>query len=255
MNTLLLSFSNGFLTPSKRFSDRSFGDSYELAKQLFEEHKHYLVSEKPNRSASKLDLEALYVNIQTNLKTKGRSPYVNPSGLSTSDIDQAWHRLEEADSAKGSALRDHMFKFIKESKATLTEQQLSEFQETFKHFDHDGDGLLDRLEFKACLASLSIPFKDDAAYEATFKQVSGGTNGITFNQFVEYMTEVVADRDTPESIKLAFRSLANNQDSISSTDLRVPPLKNDEVDYLINKMHVAHDKYYDYVAFTDQAFK
>jgi len=238
-----------------QFAGRSFGNSYDQAKQHFEEHKNYLTTEKPNRSAIKLDLEALFVNIQTNLKTKGRSAYAVPSGLSTNDIDALWSQLEQAENARGSALRGNMFSYVSDTKASLSDTQLREFQDTFKHFDHDGDGLLDRLEFKACLASLSIPFKDDAAYEQVFKSVSGGANGINFQQFVDYMTDIVADRDTPESIKAAFRTLANNNDAISSADLRVPPLKNDEVEFLIGKMSVAHDKYYDYVAFTDKAFQ
>ena len=34
-----------------------------------------------------------------------------------------------------------------------------EFRQTFDHFDHNKNDSLDKLEFRACLASLSIPFK------------------------------------------------------------------------------------------------
>jgi hypothetical protein len=51
-------------------------------------------SEKPHKAAQKLDLEALFANIQTKLTVYGRAPYQVPSGLSAEDIDAAWDRLE-----------------------------------------------------------------------------------------------------------------------------------------------------------------
>jgi len=74
---------------TQAMQDRHFGESLDAAKDLFEAHKKYLCSEKPPKAAQKLDLEALYANIQTKLTVYGRSAYNVPNGKSTSDIDAA----------------------------------------------------------------------------------------------------------------------------------------------------------------------
>jgi hypothetical protein len=42
--------------------------------------------------------------------------------------------------------------------SNITPEKLAEFKETFKHFDKDNSGLLDKLELKACLQSLGQNF-------------------------------------------------------------------------------------------------
>lgn len=68
--------------------------------------------------------------------------------------------------------------------------------------------------------------KDEQEYERVFNQVSQGNSTINFEQFVAYLTEVVADKDTAESIKQAFKTLANGQvlhfSSLSLSLLHLP---------------------------------
>ncbi len=42
--------------------------------------------------------------------------------------------------------------------SNITPEKLEEFKQTFHHFDKDGSGFLDKLEFRACLQSLGKNF-------------------------------------------------------------------------------------------------
>eukprot|EP00026_Physarum_polycephalum_P006920 Phypoly_transcript_06973.p1 GENE.Phypoly_transcript_06973~~Phypoly_transcript_06973.p1 ORF type:complete len:534 (+),score=118.90 Phypoly_transcript_06973:40-1602(+) len=236
------------------FGDHSSADTLDEAKVKFQDFKTFLTVEKPRKTSTKLDLEASFVNIQTNLRTKGRVSYTPPSGLAPEDVDAAWARLSDVESKRSNAVRDNMFKFITSSKTEITKQQMDEFRQTFDHFDHNKNNALDKLEFRACLASLSIPFKSDQEYDKVFAQVSQGNPSINFEQFVAYLTEVVADKDTAESIKQAFKTLANGQDTVREVELRIPPLVDQEVAYLAEKMSKSGEAH-DYVAYTDSAFR
>jgi len=48
----------------QRMSERDTPADGEAAKRKFEEHKHYLIQEKPQKTANKLDLESLFAEIQ-----------------------------------------------------------------------------------------------------------------------------------------------------------------------------------------------
>lgn len=236
-------------------SNPSTAEHLDEAKEKFQDFKTFLTVEKPRKLSTKLDLDASFVNIQTNLRTKGRVNYQAPQGLDPADVDAAWSKLSDAENARSSAVRDNMFKFITSSKTEISKQQMDEFRATFDHFDHDKSNSLNKLEFRACLASLSIPFKDDAEYEKVFLKVSEGNQTISFEQFVAYLTEVVADKDTAESIKQAFKTLANGQDSVRQVELKIPPLESSEIDYLSQKMSKLGGEGMDYVGYTDSAFR
>lgn len=240
---------------TEKMQDRNFGESLDAAKELFEAHKHYLCAEKPPKAAQKLDLEALYANIQTKLSVYGRSPYNVPGGKATSDIDAAWDALEAAERARGAAVRDHRFKFITKATSTVSEDQLREFEASFAHFDKDGSGQLDKLEFKAALSALSIPFKTDDQFLKVFHQVSQGNDKISKEQFVNYLCELSEDKDTPDQIKQSFNILADASDNIAQVQLRVPPLQENEINYLSQRMPSVRENVFDYQTYTDQVFK
>lgn len=238
-------------------NDRSFdSNSYESAKQLFEAYKRYLATEKPPKNGLKLDIEALYANIQTKLAVNGRTAYSEPSNLSTSALDAAWDRLEQAEKARGQAVRDNLFKFVTRTVTAVSDDQMKEFEASFNHFDKDRNGSLDRLEFKAALSALGIPFRDDEAFDKVFFQVSGGAERITKDQFIAYLIGLSEDKDTADSIRSAFQHLADNADRISHVQLRTHPLQdNVEVEYLAHRMPALDNQVYDYNSYLNSAFK
>lgn len=239
----------------ERMNNRTFDDSYENAKALFDAHKEYMVNEKPKKAAVKLDLEALYANIQTKLRVNGRSGYQVPSGLSTDDIEVVWEALSNAEKERGKAVRDNIFRFITTVQTTVSDQQIREFGEAFDHFNPDRSGFITKNEFKACLSSLSIPFKEDEAFNQAFLKATGGADKISKEQFIQYMIGFVEDKDTPDQIKGSFRILADNSNSISAPQLNIRPLVENEISYLTSKMPpAAGGAVYDYNTYTDTAF-
>jgi Ca2+-binding EF-hand superfamily protein len=236
-------------------NDRHFGDSLSEAKAAFEAHKRYVTGEKPQKQNQKLDLEANYAEIQTKLSVYGRSPYAVPAGLSTEDLDAAWDRLEKAEKARGQSVRDAVFRFITKATSTVSAEQIREFEASFSHFDKDGSGTLDRLELKAAFAALSMPFKDDDAFNRVYVQITNGANVVSKHQFVEYLIAISEDKDTADAIKAAFQLLADQGVTIAKPQLRVHPLKDSEIEYLGQRMPATGSEVYDYVSYVDAAFK
>ena len=68
-------------------------------------------------------------------------------------------------------------------------------------------------------------------------------------------TEITADKDTPEQIIAAFKTLANDSVSISADALRVPPLNNEDVEYLSGAMPQHASGGLDYSAFVNSSFR
>jgi Ca2+-binding EF-hand superfamily protein len=239
----------------EKLDNRDFGDSLDQARALFEAHKQYLSTEKPQRVGGKLDLESSYAQIQTELTVYNRSPYVVPTGYATEDLDAAWDRLEAAEKARGAALRDNIFRFITKATTTISEEQLREFEASFRHFDKDNSGQLDPLEFRAALSALSIPFKDEAAFQKVFSTVAEGGSKISKEQFVNYLISISEDKDTPDAIKAAFNLVADQSSTISRPQLNCHPLKENEIEYLATKMPEVSSQVYDYNTYVDQSFK
>jgi len=238
----------------ERMRDTDFGSTASEAKEKFEQHKNYLYGEKPMKAAQKLDLEANIAQIQSRLVVSGRNAYEVPSGLGTDDIDVAWDRLEQIEKQRGRSLRDNMFRFISKAQTSITPEQMKEFEASFVHFDKDSSGFLDRIEFKAALSALSIPFKDETAFGAVFNRVAEGNPKVSKEQFVNYLVEINEDKDNAEQIKASFSSLADHNDKILPQQLRVPPLVESEIDYLKEKMPPT-GQLLDYVVYTDSVFK
>jgi len=136
--------------------------------------------------------------------------------------------------------------------SNITDDQIAEFQDTFKHFDKDRSGALDKLEFRACLQTLGQAYSDEA-FNKLFAQLAGGNEKIDMDTFVKYMISLLEDTDSAIQIKQSFKILANERNNISSSDLQVPPLQNTEIEYLTTRMRGSGSDY-DYNHYTDEVF-
>jgi Ca2+-binding EF-hand superfamily protein len=100
-------------------------------------------------------------------------------------------------------------------KSNITDEQMEEFRSSFKHFDKDRSGTLDKLEFRACLLSLGIDIPqvptpgNDAEFERILKKCDPDSNGsINFTEFVAFMAEERADADSKDDLLAQFTTLA-----------------------------------------------
>lgn len=87
---------------------------YVAARALLTGFYSYKSTEKPHYSASKVQAESLYSNLQTKLVAFGRPPYVPPPGLSPSDLNELWSRLTASEQGRLDALRENL-KNVKEN--------------------------------------------------------------------------------------------------------------------------------------------
>jgi len=239
---------------TKRMEERDFGDSAEHAQQAFQAHKKYLASEKVPKLSTKLDLEAEYAQIQSQLSVYERRPYVPTHGHSVEDLDKAWAALEEAERLRGAAVRDNMFRFVTKATTTISPEQLKEFESSFAHFDKDNSGYLDRIELRAALSAVSVSFKNDEAFEKFFQKLSGGSGKVSRQQYIDYLISLTEDKDNKEAINAAYSSLADGSDTITAEQLKVHPLKGEEIDYMNDKMPKSNARL-DYIKYTNDCFK
>jgi actinin alpha len=138
--------------------------------------------------------------------------------------------------------------------ADVSPAQLKEFKEVFDHFDRDQNGILTRVEFKACLQTLGDE-PTDHELDAIMKSVDPENKGITFDKFTEFMVHRTKDSDTKEEMFESFKSLANDKEFITEEDLR-RVMPNDKVQYLLQRMPKYKDVAggYDYRAWVEEAY-
>jgi actinin alpha len=235
------------------FSEYKFGDTLEDALNASAVLRGFAVSEKPPKAGDKIDLENLFAEINTELKVNNRAAYRPPTDVSPEAIETGFNRLWEAEKKFGVAVRENRFRFIKKEEKKISPEQIAEFEASFRHFDTNKNNQLDKTEFKAALAALSIPFKDEKAFDATFGSVTEGGTHVSLSQFVKYMSSLQQDKDTPDQVKESFRALADGGDVIAASQLNIPPLGEEDVKYLTGEMPTRGTGL-DYNAFVDANF-
>jgi Ca2+-binding EF-hand superfamily protein len=145
---------------------------------------------------------------------------------------------------------------IAASKQTgVSAEQIEDFKRSFQHFDQDKNGSLSRLEFKSAMGSMGLielSFEGtDAKFDALFKQVGGGADHVSFQQYVDYLVKVNADTISPDQLKDSFATVAGNKDHVTVNDMKVAQLKPELIDYLVSVMpkHASIPDAYDYKAY------
>jgi len=238
-----------------RFNNTDYGSTLEDALAVNNNLREFILNDKPAKTAQKLDLESKYAEIQTQLRIRNRPQYDVPVEFAPDTLDAAFDALWQAEKQHATAARQKRFAFVTKHEEGVSDAKLAEFSESYKHFDKDSDGALDKKEFKAALAAMSIPVKDDAALDALMAKVAGGASTISLDQWIKYNTELATDSDTAEQITASFRVLADDRDSITADNLRVPPLTSEDVEYLSSGVMPAHaNGGFDYAAFIASSF-
>lgn len=239
---------------NKRFEDRKFGDTLGEAQAAQAEFRRFVVEQRPTQEGEKIDLEGLFAEIQTELKVNSRAPYTPPAGLSPDDLTQALDGLTKAQNEYAKAVRENRFRFVKKAEAKLSDEKRAEIEESFKHFDSNKSGNLDKLEFKAALSAMSIFFASEDEFNQVFTKVSGGATSVSKAAYVSFVEAKYQDKDTPEQIKESFKAVADGASTITAEQLNVRPLTQEDIEYLTTHMKAGDGGGYDYNAFVDSHF-
>jgi len=228
--------------------------SLDEAQAALQQFRHFVLSDKPSKTAEKLDVESLFAEIQTQLLVNDRRPYEPAGDVHPDAIEEAFDRLSQAERQHGQRLRANRFKFIRKEDSVLPQEKIDEFTASFKHFDKNGNNTLDKTEFKAALSALGVPFKDDTAFQKVFSEVSEGASHINLEQYIRYNKTIAEDKDNPEQIRQSFLLMSDQSNTISGQQLRTHPLTDADVQYLSEKMPAAGDNQYDYDSYIKQTF-
>lgn len=239
------------------WESEQFGDNLEDAQTHIDRLRQFVLHDEPEHAALKLDLEALYAEIQTQLRVNGRATYDVPSDVSPDAIEAAFHQLYLARQAYARKSRDHRYQFIqKQETSVVNEEQIKEFQDAFDHFDTDRDGRLsNKDEFKAALSAVGVNVGGDAELAAAYTLLSeGSTEGVARESFVNHLIALREDKDTPEQIKASFKQLANDNATVTVDDLNIAPLSREDAEYIASLMPKTEDGRFDYNAFVDSQY-
>lgn len=142
---------------------------------------------------------------------------------------------------------------LKQSGSRVSPEQLSEFNETFKQFDKDNTGTLEKHEFKACLSALGHYSTDEQVTNLVNSLGKKQPGKIVFEEFVEYMVSKTEDTDTPATINNSFKTIAGDRDYVTEDELK-RFMDANTVAYLLKHMPSLGNGQYDYKAYTKASY-
>jgi len=237
-------------TVSSGWDSTDFGTSKEEAVAVFNSLRSFVTSEKPPQEGEKMDLETLFAEIQTTRKVNGLVPYAPPADVTPEKVDESFQSLAEKQATHGSKVREARFKFIEKKEDKSGEELQAQINESFKHYDANGNGNLNKTEFLAACMEMGIALKTEDEKDALFSQVSEGNEELTLEQFTKWMeAHLLVKLDDPESIKNAFKTLADGGQGLTDRHLGTNPLSDEDREYMMSAMPKTEDGLYDYNAF------
>ena len=137
----------------------------------------------------------------------------------------------------------------------LTEEQKQEIKEAFDLFDTDGSGNIDQKELKVAMRALGFEPKREEIKKMIADVDKDGSGVIDFPEFLDMMTQKMAERDPREEMLKAFRLFDDDETGkISFKNLKrvAKELGENMTDEEIHEMIEEADKDQDgYVVFED----
>jgi len=174
---------------------------------------------------------------------------VEQTTITLSEITTMYESLKTVVDKLTSAMENQI---LVNKSGNITEEQLKEFQEAFRHFDKDRDGNIDKKDFKACCQSLGEDIPDNIL-DKTFAEYDGNKDGlISFDEFVDYMSKNLRVGGSYEDVIDAFSQLTGGADFITEQQLR-SVMDKQEADFLLSRMPQTENGY-DYKAYLNETF-
>jgi Ca2+-binding EF-hand superfamily protein len=232
------------------WSSYDFGSTKEEAGAAFTSLRDFVGKEKPVQAMEKMDLEALFAEIQSLLHVNNLAPYEPPAELTPDALESGFSALNQAESAHGKAVRENKFKFIEKKEEGTSEETLREIAESFRHYDSNGNGSLNKVEFNAACMEMGIAFKTEEQKNELFNQVGGGSD-VSLENYTKWMeSRMTVKMDNADSAKACFATLAdNNTGGMSEAQLACLPEEERE----FFKQNVGQNNgLYDFNAFVDK---
>jgi len=142
----------------------------------------------------------------------------------------------------------------------ITQQEYNTIERQFKTFDRDGNKLLDRYEFKACLYSLGNDLGKKEIQDILDKY--GGKKdceALTYDQFKEWMLDFYGVVDDKKDILHAFHLISFDEKSIRWMDFvprRIPVITLEDLAFfkLTAPKNASKSETWDYPPWVEEVF-
>jgi Ca2+-binding EF-hand superfamily protein len=222
----------------KQFNQVGSGSPEEQVKQ-FKEASSSVVVDNDNK----------YGELTSAIKGLEEAEVVEQSDVTQQELGLLHDNLQRTISKNIENLEQAI---LAQKSSNLTAEQIKDFQETFKYFDKDKDGKLNKLDFKATCNALGedVPEQELDRVFTTYDKDKDGS--ITFEEFLDYMSKIAKEGGGYEDVLEAFKQIANGNQYISEAGLR-STVDKQEVDYLLTKMPKVGDAY-DYEAYLKSVY-
>jgi Ca2+-binding EF-hand superfamily protein len=228
----------------------AFGDSMAQATAAFDNLRNFVTREKPPKEGEKMDLEALYAEIQTTLKVNGLAPYDPPEDCTPDRIQDGIDTLTRDQNEHGRKVRENRFRFIEKKQDQSGDELAKQIKASFDSFDASKNGKLSAIEFEAACMKMGVVSKDAAAKEALFSKLSQGQAEMSFDQYFAWMkSRMVVSLDDPDSVRGAFSTMADGKQGLSDADLH---LLSAEDQQFVRENFKKTDGLYDHASFVTQ---
>lgn len=249
---LLVAFMND---TQDSWSNKDMGSSKADAEAIFDELRAFVGQTKPVQEMEKMDLEALFAEIQTILTVNNLARWTPPAGLAPHELQTKFDNMLAAQSAFGTRVREEKFKYIEKKDDSAQEEAIAaDIRTSFRHYDENNNGSLNKSEFLAACMEMGVALKTQDEKDALFSSVGGGGD-VTLAQYDKWMrARMVMKMDNPDSAKAAFRNIANGGATITAAQLNTQPLTDDDRAFLMANMPQMDDGSYDYASFIDAWF-
>jgi len=228
-----------------------FGNSLEDATAAFHALRDFVTRDKPPKEGEKMDLEALFAEIQTTLKVNGLAPYEPPGDCTPERIQEMLDLLTQDQTEHGRKVRENRFRFIEKKEDKSGEELVKQIRASFDSFDASKNGKLSPIEFEAACMQMGVGLKDQAAKDALFQKLAQGGTEIQFEQYLGWMkSRMVVSLDDPDSVRGAFSTMADGKKGLSDADLHL--LSAEDQEFVRNNFKKV-DGLYDHAGFVTQA--
>jgi len=134
----------------------------------------------------------------------------------------------------------------------ITSEQFAEISDTFKQFDKDNSGSIDKKELKTCLYSLGEEKSNSEVDSILQKYGSSDAKGIKYEGFKEFMISILGVSDSKEDILKAF-NIINRGGEIANLEKMELVMDQDDIDYFTQTAPKV-EKGYDYKKWTEEIF-
>jgi hypothetical protein len=224
--------------------------TFDEATDAFTQLRDFVGIHKPKNEMEKMDLEALYAEIQTQLLVNNLAPYKPPAELEPEKLQEAFDTLSANQNAQGAKVRNDKFRFIEKKDNSTDEETLKQIKASFDHYDANKNGSLNSVEFNAACMEMGIALKSQEEKDQLFRSVGGGDD-ISFDEYFKWMeSRMKVTMDDPESAKAAFAAIAGGP-TITKAQLGIDPLTDDDRAFLLENME-EKDGALDYAGFIDR---